>query len=170
MTITFIILMFIFWALNYQSAAAGARGMNPFKLGASLCSILGIIFTLAGCIWYLGFIWGLIAAAFFILGGAHQTLGWLITIPVLVTNNLSTIMLITRWYIYMFGSFTLICLVFIIISFFITPFQGLKVEILDLDNYWIYLAVLFIGLIISLIVAKAVGRNNKTEDIFDEMN
>jgi len=159
MNIIFIILLISFNELLYQLASHMADfemqflpSRNRLKL-IMLCSHLSLLIL---CIWYLGWVYGIVVflASFFSL--LHSLFGWILNIPSLFYKSEKQITNTLQYQIWAIYPVFLLSVVFCIVSFFTTEFMSLTYFFED--NLEILPALVVIALILLIIRIAVVKK------------
>ncbi len=167
MSIAFIILLLFTAELTFQCGSFIQQGFSPYPFGAPLVLTLthGVLLTL--CIYYFGWLFGIIAFLLHMFSLLHFCFTWVFSIPsilylshenphssfrVFKPQKLSVIYHILL-------SWVLVAdILFMIISFFTVPFMTAKTYFFSDTKTWVILIVsALIGFILRTIVSKAVA-------------
>ena len=109
------------------------------------------------CVWYCGWVLGLVLVAFALFGLLHATIGWVFTIPTLSIDDEDRMIEHTDIECGLLLPMNLICVVFVILSFFFAPFRSVITVLGSASSIIVVLAVLAIGTIIRMIVLRKVS-------------
>ena len=163
MIIAFIALFLLSSQLVHSVSADQRLGFKPFYFGVMLCSVLLNIVLLVSCIWYFGFLFGILIFILHIFGIVHATISWIFSIPFLLFPSLISIERhIYRkviWYPYILTA----NLAFMIASFFLVEFKSL--HRLIYSNPRVALAFLIVpiaGFILRTIVILIIKIKNNS--------
>jgi hypothetical protein len=159
MIVAFVVLFLISSQLVHSVANDQQLGFKPYYFGVMLCSILLNIVLLVSCIWYFGFLFGILIFILHIFGIVHASVSWVLSIPFLFYRSLQKIerhmYRKVAWY-----PFVLVSnLAFLIVSFFLTEFKSLHTLIYT--NYYVtisFLIIPIVGFILRIIVVSFIKK------------
>lgn len=156
--IIFIVLYLLANELTYMIAVHQQMGLCRHVWAGGVCWINRIIMAIP-CVWYCGWIVGLILIAFAIFGIHHMTVGWVLALPSLFVEDERTIITHTELECGLLLPLTLVCLIFVILSFIFTPFKS-AIDILgSTTSLIVIIAILVVGFIVRGIVLRNITKN-----------
>lgn len=165
MNILFLLFLIIIIELNCQSGAANQIGVHPYRWGHIITTVVSVVASLGGCIWYCGWLWGgFLALIVWFLG--HTILGWIFNLPIMLCESPKLVVQRTRICakIALFASF--VFLIFVVFSVFTVPYESLTTVISSLGNrIWIVIALLIVSTLCNLFIT-AWQKSKKTNNPF----
>ena len=125
MLIAFVVIFLLssFWIKAI--AVDQQMGYNPFLFGTDLFCIITRLILLVMCIWYLGWIAGIIVSVLDFFGIISACFSWFLNLPFLAYKNIEEMHKKMRFKLSMLPVVLIVCLVFTIVSFFTTRFASL---------------------------------------------
>lgn len=125
MLIAFVVIFLLssFWIKAI--AVDQQMGYNPFLFGTDLFCIITRLILLAMCIWYLGWIAGIIVSVLDFFGIISGCFSWFLNLPFLSYKSIEEMHKKMRFKLSMLPIVLIVCLVFTIVSFFTTRFASL---------------------------------------------
>ncbi|MBO5213982.1 MAG: hypothetical protein J6B86_04365 [Clostridia bacterium] len=157
MLIAFLIIFFVINELVISTATHQQLGFNPYPFGTTiLCMIIHAI-MLVVCIWYCGWIFGILLFLFHLFAFPHSTIGWILNSPSLFYSPEKMLGLCKRE-IALLPVAIITLLAFTIISFFATPYKALY-EFAKTTPLFLIIAgaVLVLGFIIRSIISYKIS-------------
>ena len=143
--------------LLYMVASHQQLGLIPYPIGATIFCYLTHLILLVTCIWYCGWIAGIILFLCDFLGVVHATIGWIFMVPTLFYDEDAQFYKLGRREVALLTPALLVTVIFCITSFFVVDHSCLLKVILD-DPYIIIvpLIIILICSIIRIYVFKKV--------------
>ena len=125
MLIAFVVIFLLssFWIKAI--AVDQQMGYNPFLFGTDLFCIITRLILLVMCIWYLGWIAGIIVSVLDFFGIISGCFSWFLNLPFLAYKSIEEMHKKMRFKLSMLPIVLIVCLVFTIVSFFTTRFASL---------------------------------------------
>ncbi len=155
MGVAFIILYIISNELTYMVAVHQQLGLVRHISAGDLCWINRIV-LIVPCIWYCGWIVGIVLFLFSLFGLLHATIGWILAIPSLFSKSVKTISSIVELECGLLIPVNIVCLVFTVLSFFLSKFKTVYYMFNSLQSIIIIVSILIVGLIIRIIVSRSI--------------
>lgn len=155
MGVFFIILFVVANELTYMVAAHQKLGLCKHISAGDLCWINRIM-LIVPCIWYCGWIAGIILFLFSLFGLLHASIGWILSLPTAFVNSEETMFLIGEIECNLLIPINIICLIFTIISFFLSSFMCVFNMFNSLSSVIILFAVLIVGFFARVIVSHCI--------------
>ena len=161
MQIVFIILLISINELLYQVASNQRLGLNPYPLGSTIMCYITHFILLIMCIWYLGWLAGIIVFLLSFFSLLHSIFGWILVIPTLFYSTESQIYKSVYRQVSLLTPALLSSLIFCILSFIFTEYMSLTIFFKDNSNIILVLGIISIILfIIRIIVVKRLTKDN----------
>lgn len=123
MKVLFVILFLVSTEL-IQSVAVHQKEYNPYPFGTTIFCIIQHPLLLISCIYYLGWLWGILLFLAHLFNIVHATVSWILGMPFVFIKSENTLSLL-RLEISMLCPLFLANLVFTIVSFFVADFKSL---------------------------------------------
>ena len=123
MKVLFVILFLVSTEL-LQTVAVHQQEYNPYPFGTTIFCIIQHPLLLISCIYYLGWLWGILLFLAHLFNIVHATVSWVLGIPFIFVKS-DNILLLYRTEINMLFPLLLANLAFTIISFFVADFKSL---------------------------------------------
>ena len=160
MQIVFVVLFLVLYVLanelTYMVAVHQQMGLCQHISAGDLCWINRVIMAVP-CVWYCGWILGIVLIAFALFGLLHATIGWVLTIPTLSIDDEYKMIQHTDMECGLLIPTNIICVLFGILSFFLTTFKS-AIQVLGSTSTIIVIgSVLVIGFIARGIVLRKVS-------------
>lgn len=153
MQILFIILYVTANELTYMIALRQQMGLCRHISAGGLCWINRIIMAVP-CVWYCGWIVGLVLIAFALFGLLHATVGWILTIPTLSIMDERKLLRITDVECGLLIPVNILSLGIVILSFFKAPYRSILALISNSTNIVIIVVVLGLGFIVRSFISR----------------
>ena len=153
MQMLFIIFYVIANELTYIIALRQQMGLCRFISAGDLCWANRIILAVL-CIWYCGWIVGIVLIVFSLFGLLHATIGWILTIPTLFTVDERKLRRVTDMECGLLIPLDILWLVFAVLSFFLTSYKSLLPFIGTSTAIIVIAAVLVIGFLIRAVISR----------------
>lgn len=154
--VLFIILYVLANELTYMIAVHQQMGLCRHIWAGSACWINRILIAIP-CVWYCGWVVGLVLIAFALFGLLHATIGWVLNIPTLKIDDENTIIKQTSLECAFLLPMNIICLAFSILSFFLVPFKTAIQVFGSTANIIITVAILVVGFLVRSIVLRKIA-------------
>lgn len=154
--VLFIVLYVLANELTYMIAVHQQMGLCRHIWAGSFCWI-NRIFIAIPCVWYCGWIVGFVLIAFALFGLLHATIGWVLNIPTLNINDEATVIKQTNLECAFLLPMNILCLVFLVLSFFLVPFKSAIQVLGSTTNIIIIAAILVVGFLVRLIVLHKIS-------------
>lgn len=151
------ITIFIFASQLIRSVALDQQnGFNPYPFGTTIFCLAFHPLLLTSCIWYLGWIWGILIFICHLFGILHMTFTWLLELPIILTVKTDRQLLkVMKLKIGLLWPTLIITLVFMIFSFFLSEFKSLLYLFTNRPIFLIIsVAIILISSIVRIIVAQ----------------
>lgn len=159
MQIAFIILFICVNELLYQVASNQRLGLNPYPMGSTIMCYITHFILLITCIWYWGWLVGIIIFLLSFFSVIHGAFGWLLSIPALFYTNESQMYKSAHRQISWLTPALLLSLVFCVLSFIYTEYMSLT-EILK-ENSTLIIILIVIAVVLYLIRLLVVSKLTK---------
>lgn len=153
MEILFIIIYILFSEVTYNVALHQSMGLVKYSSIGGLCWI-GRIILIIPCIYYCGWLFGILLFLFMLFGFLHMTIGWILSIPSMFVKNDNQIMKIVNLECSLVIPLDIGLLIFTIISFFTATYKSTFNLFTTYKSIVILIVVLIIGFIVRSIVYK----------------
>ena len=161
MAIVFLILYILSSSMVYSIASDQRMGFNPYPFGATIFCMLLHIPILVSCIFYLGWLWGIICFLIHLLGLVHATVGWIFSIPVLVASDEDQLLRFLKFKLSLLAPTLLINTIFAVISFFVADFQAL-LNLFNSNSTFVIMFVIIVAVLslLRIVVSKLVSNDS----------
>lgn len=151
--IFFIILYIIANELTYMVAIHQQMGLCRHISAGDLCWINRIIMAVL-CIWYCGWIIGIALIAFSFFGILHATIGWILSIPTIFSQDENKLLQITEIEYRLLIPMNILCLAFTILSFFLSQFRSCLDLFGSSFRVIVISAILVVGFVARMLFVK----------------
>ena len=141
--------------LTYIIALHQQMGFCTHPWATTFCLFNRVIIAVT-CIWYCGWICGIVLVAFSLFGLVHATIGWILTLPSSLTYSERTLIKATDFECGLLIPYNIICLAFTVLSFFLSYYKSALALFPTINHLLIVVAILAAGFIIRIIVQKHV--------------
>ena len=157
MSVAFIILFCIASQLIHSIASDQQNGYNPYPFGSTFFCLITHPILLVSCVWYLGWIVGIIAFLCHFFGILHMAFSWILDFPIFFMNKPSQIVQYMRLKIGLLPIVSFALLVFTIASFFTTTFKTLYYTLLGHTTYIIIVIItVAVCSVLRIVVLKSL--------------
>jgi len=158
MDILFIIVFVLASQLVHSVAVDQQTGYNPYPFGTTIFCLFLHPLLLTLCVWYLGWLWGILIFLCHLFGIIHMTVSWIFDIPTLLAKNTKQLINFMKLKIAILTPMVVVTLFFTILSFLVTDYKSLF-YLLSQNISYIVIAgiVVTVFSIIRLFVAKATS-------------
>lgn len=153
--VVFLILYVLANELTYMIAVHQQMGFCQHISAGGLCWTNRVIMAIP-CVWYCGWILGIVLIAFALFGLLHATIGWVLIIPTLNIDDEYKIIRHTDMECGLLIPMNIICVVFAIASFFLAPFRSAIQVLGSTTTIIVVLSALAIGFVARGIVLRKV--------------
>lgn len=141
MEIAFLIILVLVSQLLHMLAVHQSMGVLPHPMGVSLLSLISQAVLLVMCIWYLGWLWGILIFVGQIFSLIHSTVGWVLTIQSLYYQRPEQFYNLVKWEENLMTPALILPLIFCVISFWVTEFKSCYFWLSQNNTIWISLLI-----------------------------
>lgn len=158
MDILFVIVLVYASHLVRAVAVDQQTGYNPNPFGTTIFCLFLHLLLLTLCIWYLGWIWGILIFMCHLFGIIHMTISWIFDVPGLLAKNTKQLIGFMKLKVAILTPMVIVTLFFAILSFFVVDHKSLF-YLLSENTFYIVVAgiVAVVFGIIRLFAAKALS-------------